>query len=162
MSNKTTSKSIALIVVLGALYAVMTIVLAPISYGPIQVRIAEVLKPAIFFWPLEGTIALVIGVVVANLFSPMGISDVFQAIPGVIVQGVLVYIFAKKMWHATVIISAAVALWVGTYLWYMFGLPWIAIVGSVLVGEIIAVVILGIPVWTAIRTRLPGLIEEKE
>jgi len=162
LSNKFTSKSLALIVVLGALYAALTVVLAPVSYGPVQVRVAEVLKPAIFFWPLEGTIALVIGVIAANLFSPIGISDVIQAVPGVIVQGVLVYLFAKKLWHSTLIISAAVALWVGTYLWYMFKLPWVAIVTSVLAGEIIAVVVLGLPLWTAIKARLPGLFEREQ
>ena len=40
--NKTT-RNIVTAAVIGALYAVLTMVLAPISYGPVQCRISEVL-----------------------------------------------------------------------------------------------------------------------
>ena len=48
--NKTT-RNIVTAAVIGALYAVLTMVLAPISYGPVQCRISEVLCILPFFMP---------------------------------------------------------------------------------------------------------------
>jgi uncharacterized membrane protein len=47
------TKEISLIAVIAALYAAMVIVLAPISFGPVQLRLADVLIPlaAIFGLP---------------------------------------------------------------------------------------------------------------
>ena len=61
--------------VVAALYATLTIVVAPIAYGPLQFRIAEVLCILPFFFPF--TIwGLFVGCIVANLLSPYGMLDV--------------------------------------------------------------------------------------
>jgi uncharacterized membrane protein len=58
-----------MIATLAALYAVLTVVISPISYGPIQLRISEALKVFVLFdpWMVAG---IGIGTFVANLFSP--------------------------------------------------------------------------------------------
>jgi len=58
-----------------AVYAVLTIVLAPISYGPIQCRISEVLCILPFFLPYTAW-GLFVGCIIANLLSPVGVFDV--------------------------------------------------------------------------------------
>lgn len=58
-----------------AVYAVLTIVLAPISYGPIQCRISEVLCILPFFLPYTAW-GLFVGCIIANIMSPVGVFDV--------------------------------------------------------------------------------------
>jgi len=70
-----TTRKIAFAGVLGALYAAVTIFLHPISYGPIQLRVAEALMVLPFFFPYS-VWGLFVGVIVANLFSPYGVLDI--------------------------------------------------------------------------------------
>lgn len=61
--------------IVAALYATLTIVLAPISYGVFQFRISEALCVLPFLFP--GTaVGLFIGCAVANLISAAGVLDV--------------------------------------------------------------------------------------
>jgi uncharacterized membrane protein len=64
-------KSIARIGIIAALYAAGTWALAPISYGPVQFRVSEALKPIALFWP-GYAVAFMIGNFAANLMSPFG------------------------------------------------------------------------------------------
>lgn len=61
--------------VVAAVYAGLTMFLAPISYGPIQLRISEVLCILPFFFPFSAW-GLFIGCILANLLSAYGIIDV--------------------------------------------------------------------------------------
>ena len=61
--------------VVAALYAALTIAVAPVAYGPIQFRIAEALCILPFFFPITAP-GLFIGCVIANLFSPYGFIDI--------------------------------------------------------------------------------------
>lgn len=63
------TKKLVTVAVIGALYAALTLVLAPISYGVIQFRISEVLCILPFFFP-ESAVGLAIGCVIANLLGP--------------------------------------------------------------------------------------------
>jgi uncharacterized membrane protein len=55
--------------VVAALYAALTIALAPISYGPIQFRIPEVMK-SLVIWRPHLILAFVVGNFLSNLTSP--------------------------------------------------------------------------------------------
>ncbi len=55
--------------VIAALYAALTIVLNPISYGPLQLRLAEILK-SLVVWEPHLIPAFVIGNFLGNLYSP--------------------------------------------------------------------------------------------
>lgn len=61
--------------VLAAVYAVLTLVLAPISYGAVQFRVSELLCIMPFFLP-GSAVGLFVGCLIANLFSPVGILDI--------------------------------------------------------------------------------------
>ena len=74
MTN-TNIRKIAFAGVVGALYAVLTLVLHPISYGPLQFRIAEALTVLPFFFP-SMVWGLFVGCIIANLGSPYGIIDI--------------------------------------------------------------------------------------
>ena len=144
----------AMVAVIAALYAVITIVTSPISYGPIQIRLSEVLKPAMFFFPFEGTVGLGLGLIVSNFFSPTGIADVLQAIPSIIIQGYLTRKLCKKLWHCAIVQPLIVGIWVGAYLSWAFGLPIAFIIPSVTAGEIVAISIIGVPLWYGIQKRM--------
>jgi len=73
--RKISIRQIVIAGVVAALYATLTIVIAPIAYGPIQFRIAEVLCILPFFFPLTVP-GLFIGCLIANLLSPYGMLDV--------------------------------------------------------------------------------------
>ena len=72
---KLDSKKIAIIGIVAAIYAVATIAIAPIAYGPIQFRVSEILTLLAFINPIYIP-GLVLGCIIANLFSPLGMVDV--------------------------------------------------------------------------------------
>ena len=65
------TKEIARIGMIAALYCVITWLISPIAYGPMQFRISEIMKPL----ALKGRIyiaGLTLGLFLANLLSPFG------------------------------------------------------------------------------------------
>ncbi len=60
--------------VIGTLYLVLTYITYPISFGQIQVRIAESLTLLPYIYP-EAVLGVTIGCFLANIFSPFGIID---------------------------------------------------------------------------------------
>ena len=72
---KVSVRKMALAAVVAAIYASLTMFLAPISYGPIQLRVSEILCILPFFFPFTAW-GLVIGCIIANLLSAYGPVDV--------------------------------------------------------------------------------------
>jgi len=68
-SRENPRKALAQAALIAGAYAVITWALAPISFGPIQFRVSEILKPFAlrkkYFVP-----ALAVGLLLANMFSP--------------------------------------------------------------------------------------------
>jgi uncharacterized membrane protein len=72
MTNNT--KRIAVIAMVAAVYIAVTIGLAPISFGAIQLRVSEALTLLAFFNPIFVP-GLTLGVLIANFASPYGPID---------------------------------------------------------------------------------------
>ena len=72
--NKTT-KFIAVNAILAAMYAALTVATSAISYNNIQFRVSEILIFLAFF-DIRFIPGLILGCVIANFFSPLGIIDV--------------------------------------------------------------------------------------
>jgi uncharacterized membrane protein len=97
-----------------ASYAVITIALAPISYGPIQFRLAGLLKPLAIVSPVLG-VGLSLGVGLANLTSPFGAWD-FVIMPLVtLLAANIAWRLRRWAWAAMVIQAAIVALGVAIF-----------------------------------------------
>jgi uncharacterized membrane protein len=60
---------------IAAVYVALTLLLAPISYGPLQIRISEALTVLPILFP-EAIPALFIGCLIGNLGSPLGLVDI--------------------------------------------------------------------------------------
>lgn len=91
---------------IAAAYAVSTIALAPVSFGPVQFRVGGLLMPLALISPAYG-LGLAVGVGLANLVSPFGWYD-FALMPLVIfVVAQVVYRFRR--WPLiTLLVMAAV------------------------------------------------------
>ena len=150
------TKDLALITIFAALYAVMVLIFAPISFYALQFRFAGILRPAIAKKKLLA-IGYAIGVVVANFFSPFtGFHElVFMPIMS-LVAGLLGYYIARSYnsnyYVAGVVIAIIIPLSVGWMLNQLFGVPILVSLPSLLVSEQI-VNFLGASILRAIDTR---------
>lgn len=97
-----------------------TIALAPISYGPVQFRVAGLLKPLALLSPVMG-LGLALGVALGNLTSPFGAWD-FVAMPIVsYVAALTAYRLRQWPWMAMVVQAAMVAAGVAVFPLHMGG-----------------------------------------
>ena len=69
MTKKNTIRKIAFAGIVAAVYAGLTIAIMPLSYGPVQLRISEVLCILPFFFPFS-VWGLFAGCIIANIMSP--------------------------------------------------------------------------------------------
>ena len=68
-------KKIALSGMIAALYVTLTVALSPISFGPVQFRVAEALTLLPFFMP-EAIPGLFVGCFLSNLAGGFGLIDI--------------------------------------------------------------------------------------
>ena len=142
-------KSLALAVPFAAIYVALCLGLAPISYMDIQVRVADALYPLIglFGWP--ALFGLVVGHFIANMFSPLGLIDLLSVIIFLPAKlAILKWKFKAVPFHVV-----SVALWVAYILHSLFALPYWITALYVGAGEFIAEIMLGYPLYYAIKRR---------
>lgn len=156
-----------------ALYVVLTMLVAPIAYGPIQCRISEVLTilPAFSMGYVPG---VSLGCLLANLFNPagnLGPIDVIGGTLATVIAGVFSRILGKKN-KILAIIPPIVAngLIVGGYLPFLLvddtSEITAAVVGismlEVAASEAVLLIVVGIPLILLINktSRLKSLIEK--
>lgn len=127
----------------GALYVVLSLLVAPLAYGPLQFRLGEVLKPLVIKYP--ATIpAFAVGVGIVNLFSPQagGLELILMPIVNLI-GGALCWVLARRIggvvgtYVASLIFALLIAAGVATVLHFAAGLPYLLAFGSVAVSEIV-------------------------
>lgn len=87
-------KMITLNAFVAALYAVLTIVCYPLSYGFMQLRFSELLNLLVFFNP-SYTLGLTIGCLLANLMSSAGIFDITLGTLATLISCLLMIGFSK-------------------------------------------------------------------
>jgi len=132
------------VAVIAALYAILTILFAPISYGQIQVRISEILTVLPFFTP-AAIPGLFIGCIVANFYGGIGIIDIVFGSLATLIAAFLTCKMPKKVLAPLppVVINALV---VGFELNIISGAPLVATILWVGLGEALACYALGYPV----------------
>ncbi|MHC4891181.1 MAG: QueT transporter family protein [Planctomycetota bacterium] len=153
---KIKTEDVALISIFAALYAAITIILAPISFLDLQFRVSGILRPAIAKkWVLS--IGYGIGVVVANLVSPFAGPHelVFMPIASLI-AGLAGFIVAKRFngnyFVAGAVIATIIPIAVYWMLNQLFGLPFIPTFPYLLISEQI-ICLAGAFVFRLIDTR---------
>jgi uncharacterized membrane protein len=129
--------------VIAALYAVLVLIFEPISFGPVQFRVAEALTllPCLWFEAIPG---LFVGCMIANIFGGMGPWDIFLGSAATLIAAILTYAAPNRLMAATapVVINGLI---VGWYLSFIVGMPAPLSMFYVASGEGVACYALGIP-----------------
>jgi len=145
-------RSLALSGLVAALYAVTTILFAPISYGYVQVRISEALTVLPFLFP-QAVFGLFVGCLFANLFGGFGILDVVLGSAATLLAGIVssamptVYLAALP----PVLVNMVI---VGGYLSFILDLPFPLCAMYVGIGQFIACYLLGVPLTLLLGKRI--------
>ncbi|WP_461206738.1 QueT transporter family protein [Clostridium sp. DL1XJH146] len=128
---------------IAAIYAVLTIVLAPISYGPLQVRVSEALTVLPFFMP-AAIPGLAVGCLLANIVGGYGLADIIFGTLATLIAAVITSKMKSKALAPIppIIVNGLI---VGTMLHYVANFPLIPTILWVAFGELIACYVLGYP-----------------
>ncbi len=161
------TKKLALCAIVGAAYAALTMLLAPISYGPIQFRVSEVLCILPFFVP-ETAWGLFLGCVVANLTSPSGMLDIVFGSLATLGSCLCIAAIGKRgeradNWLSIILACLMPAVWNGVIIggvltWTLtetvfpqFSSVFWVFGGEVALGELVVLFVLGIPLIKALQ-----------
>jgi len=137
------ARRVAVAGVVGALYVVLSLLVAPLAYGPLQFRLGEVLKPLVIKYPVTIP-AFAVGVGIVNLFSPQagGLELILMPVVNLI-GGTLCWFVARRIggvvgtYVASLIFALIIAAGVATVLHFAAGLPYLLAFGSVAVSEVV-------------------------
>lgn len=134
------SRDISMIAIFAALYAVLVVAFAPISFHALQFRVAGILRPAIVKkWSLS--IGYAIGVFVSNLFSPFAGTRELLFMPVMsFVAGLCGYLVGRLVpkWDyyvCGVVIAVIIPLSVSYMLYQLFELPMYVTFPMILASE---------------------------
>ena len=155
------SRNLALVSIFAALYAVLVVALAGISFQLVQVRIADALIPLsiVFGWP--AAVGVAVGAAVANIVSPLPsvVVDVIFGSVANLVASFLAWRISRLKFSSEIMgellgcVSAilAVILIVGTYLAILFQMEvWVWWLG-VGAGSVISIGLIGFPLVQIVK-----------
>jgi len=159
------TRDLSLTVFFASLYAVLVVVLAPISFGPVQLRVADVLIPlaALFGWPVVSGVT--VGCLVGNAYFWLGPIDVFVGPIANFIAATAILLLRKHRLFACIAGSLPIGIIVGSYLWLFFPPPevlaflpvWAAMIVSLTMSSFIAIAVIGYLLLTALSR--PSIIE---
>jgi uncharacterized membrane protein len=150
------TKKLAVMTIFAALYAVGVIVLAPISFGIVQVRVADAMLPLSMIFGLPSALGLSLGCIVSNVYGGLGVIDIVGGAVANLVACTLAWYIGRRgrriqRFLGTVAETVAVSLIVGGYLAVIFQVPVEIGLLGILIGSTIAINIIGFPIEEAIR-----------
>lgn len=135
--------------VIAALYAVLTKLFEPISYGPVQFRLSEMLTVLPYLTPVAIP-GLTLGTLIANLLGPIGIHDVIFGTLATLIAAYLTWRMSNP-YLAPLPPAIVNPLIVGAYLSILFRLPYLLTAAQVFVGEAVVVYFIGLPLLLVLR-----------
>ena len=135
-----TTRSLCVSAVIAALYAALTLLLYPISYGNIQCRVSEALTllPMILPASIPG---LFVGCLLANLLGGATVWDIVFGSLATLIAAIGTYVLRKKPLLAALCPVIANGVIVGAVLSFVWGLPLALTMAEVAIGEVGAVII---------------------
>ena len=166
MTNELKTKRLVRTAVIAALYALLTVALAPISYGSFQFRVSEILVLLAYFDPFYVG-GLTLGCFIANLLGPNGTMDVIFGTLATFISVGAISLTAKYIKNKASLVIAS--LWptifngiiIGWMLNVTVGAPLWLTMGEVALGEFVVITIVGIPIFKMIQNRYTRLIKEE-
>ena len=157
-SSRFSTRALTRAAVVAAIYVVLTLVFAPISFGAMQVRIAEALTilPMFTSAAIPG---LFLGCVIANLLGGGVVLDVVFGSLATLIGAALGYVLRKNRWLVPIPTVIANTVIVPLVLRYGYGvdLPLLLSALYILVGELLGSYVLG-ELFGAILLKYKGKI----
>ncbi|UCD45702.1 MAG: QueT transporter family protein [Candidatus Bathyarchaeota archaeon] len=157
------TREITLAAIIAALYSALVIVLAPISFGPIQLRVADCLIPlaALLGWPAVYGVSL--GAFIGNAYFMQytGPLDVVLGALANLVAAALIFRLRRSLMTACLGGSVVIGVVVGGYLWIYFPPPdiaglnlpiWLAMIVSITLSSVVTVAGIGFLLVKALTT----------
>lgn len=146
------TKFIVQAAIIAAVYATLTIILMPFSYGVMQIRVSEALTILPFFTPaaIPGLFA---GCLVSNMVGPYGLPDMIFGSGATLVAAVGSYYLRKRPFLVPLPPVIANGIMIGGMLRYAYAVPMplIACILWVAAGEFIACYGIGYPLIRYLR-----------
>ena len=139
--------------VIAALYAVLTVITAGFSSGPIQIRISEALCILAVFTP-AAVPGLTVGCIAANLLTGCALWDVVLGSLSTLAGALGVRLLRKLPYLAPLPYVAANVVGISAVFFLVYdmrGLGWLAACGSLAVSETLAAWALGIVLFLLLR-----------
>lgn len=164
MKSITSTKRLVTVAAIAALYAALTVSLAPISYGNLQFRVSELLVLLAFFDPLY-IAGLTLGCLVANSLGPNGLMDIIFGTLATFISVSAISLTARftkgsklGLWISSLWPTLFNGLIIGWMLHYLFELPLVLTMLEVGIGEFVVVTLIGVPLFLLIMKKYPHLL----
>lgn len=158
------SKRLIKVALVAALYATLTLALAPISYGNLQFRVSEILVLLAFFDPFYIG-GLTLGCFIANMLGPNGLPDMifgtlatFLSVSSISLTARMLKGHKLSLWIASLWPTIFNGLIIGAMLHFLFELPLVLTMAEVAIGEVAVVTLIGVPVFLFIKKSYPHLL----
>ena len=144
-SNTQKTKNLAFGAIIAALYVVITLIAAPISFGEVQLRFSEMLTVLPYFTP-AAIPGLFVGCIIANILGGAVVWDVIFGSLATLIGAVGSYLLRKNKYLVPIPPILANAIIVPFVLRYGYGvnLPIPFMMGTVGLGEILSCGVLGL------------------
>ncbi|MDI6638920.1 MAG: QueT transporter family protein [Bacillota bacterium] len=126
-----------------AAYVAVSYALAPISFGPLQFRVAEGLTLLPILFP-EAVPGLFVGCLVTNLIGPYGLPDIVFGSLVTLVAAIITRVFRRSVvaYVSPIVLNA---MFVSAYLTFLTGVPYWMLVLSIGASEAVSVLAIGVP-----------------
>lgn len=140
--------------VIGSLYAALTLLLSPISYGVMQVRVSEALTVLAMFTP-AAIPGLAVGCFFANFLGPNGMMDALIGSVATLLGAIGTYRLRRRFYWAPMPAVIANGVIIGLMLYYVYGVPFSPLYCILWVGlgELIACYGMGLPLARFLQKR---------
>ena len=153
---KYSTRELSTVAIFAALYAALVVAFSPISFGPLQLRVAGVIRPGIARMRILAA-AYALGVVVGNVVSPYaGVYELLFMPVASLAAGLIGYEAAKRLgggyWICGAIVGTIIPVCVAWMLEQLFSLPIAASLPGLFVSEQL-INIVGSMVFTALDRR---------
>ncbi|MCF8008670.1 MAG: QueT transporter family protein [Halanaerobiales bacterium] len=140
---------------IAGLYIIITFILSPVSFGPLQFRASEALTVLPILYP-EAIPALFIGVLLSNIIGGLGMLDIIGGSLVTLLAAYLTYRYRDSFiaYLSPILLNGFL---ISIYLHILFGIPyWITVI-QISLSEAVVVLLIGYPLVQIIKKRMDSL-----
>ena len=135
---------------IAALYFVLSVVFAPISFGPLQFRVSEALTILPIFTP-AAIPGLFLGCVLANIFGSGNPIDIIFGSLTTLAAALATRKLKGNIWLAMLPPIVFNGLSVGYILAFLYSAPLFLTMGQVTLGQLGVLLLLGVPLYFILK-----------